>query len=577
MDMTFETQFTECSGCSEPTVLEGGFPEPARLIVGSSGRVSYKNRTVLAKDQRGVTHTAAARWHKGLWLFPTFACLVASAGLVGGCKTHPPEGSIKATTNELDELHKKTAQSPIVERKADFYVDAEPLGLEEREPWLRSPVTINARDLPFSVVVDRVMKDIAPGHVASYALDMEVGRTVNLTYTGSVHGLFEQLARLTGFRYEVKEGRPLWTEFVTRSFDLMAASGGESFRLGREDASTSGGSGGALSTPATGSTGTTGTPGTVAVTGGGNTSEYVNRLAKDTLWADVEKSVKALLSDKGTLMVAASIGTVTVRDRADRVDLVQALMDGINHNLGAQVLIRVRILEITLSKEFQYGIDWTAVMARAEGTFTLSTVAGLPTPTLGGTPASLLFQITNPSSKMNGSSAIVQALGSQGDVAVVTQPDVVALNNRVSEVKLQNQTSYLQSVTVTTTANVGSQSSLTPGLVIDGFSMYLLPRIVGDRVVLTVSSNISTLEGITSVSSGGSTIQTPELMTKEVYQNAIMSSGETLVLTGFRQLRETRNDQKFLGLSALGSQSGDKQRTELLLMITPIVLGGKAT
>ena len=513
----------------------------------------------------------------GAHLVRLCACLLLGALWLAGCKTtHPPDGTIKSTTVELDDLHKQTVKTPIVDRKDEFYVDAEPLALEDREPWLRSPVTINARDLSFSVVVDRVMKDVAPSHVASYALDLDVNRAVSLTYTGTVHGLFEQLARLTGFRYEVHNGKPAWTEFVTRSFDLMAGAGGESFRLGREDATTSGS--GALSTPTTGAVGgTTGTTGTVAVTSGGNTSEYVNRLAKDTLWTDIEKSVKALLSDKGTLMVSPSIGSVTVRDRADRIDLIASLMDGINRNLSAQVLIRVRILEVTLSKEFQYGIDWTAVMARADGTFTLSTVAGLPTPTLGGTPASLLFQITNPSSKMNGSSALIQALGSQGDVAVVTQPDVIALNNRVSEVKLQNQTSYLQSVTVTTTANVGSQSSLTPGLVIDGFSMYLLPRIVGERVVLAVSSNISTLEGITSVTSGGSTIQTPELNTKEMYQNAVMSSGETLVLTGFRQLRETRNDQKFLGLTALGSRSGDKQRTELLLMITPIVLGGKST
>jgi len=71
----------------------------------------------------------------------------------------------------------------------------------------------------------------------------------------------------------------------------------------------------------------------------------------------LEKNVKGLLTDKGMVVVSESLGTVTVRDRADRLELITDLINGINRNLGSQVLIKVRILEITLNKDFQYGID----------------------------------------------------------------------------------------------------------------------------------------------------------------------------------------------------------------------------
>jgi type II secretory pathway component GspD/PulD (secretin) len=103
--------------------------------------------------------------------------------------------------------------------------------------------------------------------------------------------------------------------------------------------------------------------------------------------------------------------------------------------------------------------------------------------------------------------------------------------------------------------------------------MYFLPRVVNGRVALTVSTNISTLERINEVSSGESMIQTPQLNSRELYQNAVMSSGETLVLAGFRQMRDSKNDEKVLGLTLLGGRTTGKERSELLFLITPVVLG----
>lgn len=492
---------------------------------------------------------------------------IAAALTVGlaGCASQP--GSIKDTTREIDLIRERATETPIIEKKTDFYVDAEPLPAEEREPWLKTPVTFNASGLPFNAVIERVLRETAPTINSSFALDMEATRPVTFTYTGTVKGLFDQLARLTGFRYELNGSKVVWTEFVTKTFDVMLTPGAESFRIGREDQQM--GQGAPGQAPMVGAGATTVNVGS----NGGDTKEYVNKSSKASVWGDLEKNIKGLMTDKGTLMVSESMGTVTVRDRADRVELVSEVINGINKNLGAQVLIKVRILEVNLNKDFQYGIDWSVVKTKADGIINFTNVIDLPNVASGLNPASLLFNLTDTNSSLAGSTALIRALGSQGDVSIVTQPEVVAVNNRVSKVQLTNQTGYLQSVSVTNTTDVGSQIALTPGVVTDGFTMYFLPRVVQGRIALTVSTNISTLERINEVSSGDSMIQTPELNSRELYQNAVMSSGETLVLAGFRQLKESRNDEKVFGTMLLGGRTSGKQRSELLFLITPIVLG----
>lgn len=495
------------------------------------------------------------------------AVAAALTGLMG-CAAQP--GSIKETTREIDEIRARATETPIIEKKSDFYVDAEPLPVEDREPWLKSPVTFNSNGLPFNAVIERVLGTVAPSVNSSFALDMEATRPVTFTYSGTVKGMFDQLARLTGFRYELNGSKVVWTEYVTKTFDVMLSPGAESFRIGRDDQQTA-------MMNAMGAGGGMGAAGSNQVvqsgTNPGDTKEYVNKTSKASMWGDLANNVKGLMTEKGTLMVSESMGTVTVRDRADRLELISELIEGINNNLGKQVLIKVRILEVNLNKDFQYGIDWNVVKQRADGVINFANTIDLPNVASGLNPASLLFNLTDAGSSLNGSTALIKALGSQGDVSVVTQPEVVAVNNRVSKVQLTNQTGYLHSVSVTNTTDVGSQVALTPGVVTDGFTMYFLPRVVNGRVALTVSTNISTLERINEVTSGDNMIQTPDLNSRELYQNAVMTSGETLVLAGFRQMKESKNDEKVLGLTLLGGRTSGKQRSELLFLITPVVLG----
>src|SRR5204863_1303713 len=143
--------------------------------------------------------------------------------------------------------------------------------------------------------------------------------------------------------------------------------------------------------------------------------------------------------------------------------------------------------------------------------------------------------------KWAGSSMIINALSTQGKVRKETSASVATLNHQPVPVQVARQTAYLKSSQTTISANVGTTTSLSPGVVTSGFTMTVLPNVLDNgTVMLQFSTDISTLRQITTVSSGGSSsssqIQTPEIDTRNFLQRVAMKSGQTLVVSGFEQM-----------------------------------------
>ena len=178
-----------------------------------------------------------------------------------------------------------------------------------------------------------------------------------------------------------------------------------------------------------------------------------------------------------------------------------------------------------------------------------------------------------------GSSTFINALAQQGKVSIDTQPRVVTLNNQVAEIGINTQTTYLASVSTTTTTNVGSTATLTPGTVTTGFSLYLLPKIQGNNVYLQISSTLASLITLkqytgntTGSSSNSSAIYAPIVSSKRFNQRSAVPSGDTLVLAGFKQLKNEANKQSLFGSDALGGYGGNQTNVETIVLITPTIL-----
>jgi type II secretory pathway component GspD/PulD (secretin) len=73
--------------------------------------------------------------------------------------------------------------------------------------------------------------------------------------------------------------------------------------------------------------------------------------------------------------------------------------------------------------------------------------------------------------------------------------------------------------------------------------MNILPRVIEqDRIMLRIALGITDLVQLREFTSGASSIQLPEVDSTGFLQNAVLQSGETLVLAGFE--RKGANDTK---------------------------------
>ena len=395
---------------------------------------------------------------------------------------------------------------------------------------------------------------------------------VLISYSGTAAGLLDVIAGRFGVFWKYENGGVLFYSLETKTFVLSAVPGDSSLT-----ANVTGG--GSNSSSGSGSAGTpSGTSSSTSSTSSGDASgSHTGVNSSLSVWSDINKAVKSMLSQSGSAVITPSTGTVMVTDNPVYVKRVGEYIARENEVLSKQVLMQVKVLSVTINDSNQYGVNWNAVFNSLSKNVGITATNAFPTgPGVGSLSMSVLNSAAAGTniSQFAGSSAVIDALSTQGKVTLVTSATIVTLNNQPVPVQVGTQTSYLASVATTNTANVGTTSMLTPGVVQTGFNMNLLPHLLDDgRVLLQFAVNISSLNKMNSVTSGGNTIEIPEVDSRDFLQRVSMHSGQTLILSGFEQTSDSVNKQGIGSADNValgGGVSSQKSRNIVVIMITPV-------
>lgn len=314
---------------------------------------------------------------------------------------------------------------------------------------------------------------------------------------------------------------------------------------------------------------------------------------QDNLWKNLHDSIKSVLSPTGKLNVSPSTSSVTVTDKPSILLRVDRLIKSQNDIMKRQVQIDVQVLNVDVEAQDNYGINWGLVLNGADAQFTINGQAVSQIPSAAGngeaittftksavfipTNTTQAFTLGTASGNLNGSSLIINALSSITKTSLVTSTAVTTLSNQPVPVQFIDQISYLASAQSTISGQGGlSQVSLTPGQITTGFSLNILPVIQSDSsVFLQLSINISALKRIAQFTSGGSSLQLPETLQRNIMQKAVIRSGDTFVVTGFD------SDEKAINNSGVGGTynwllgggvSADRKRTRMVILVTPRVV-----
>jgi type IVB pilus formation R64 PilN family outer membrane protein len=400
--------------------------------------------------------------------------------------------------------------------------------------------------------------------------------TTRLSYTnGSLSGLLDLVATKNNLSWRYQNGAVEIYKYQTKTFKVHAIPGASdleaSVMRGGNGASTGANSGGGQMAGMGSATTTTGS------TGGNTTTQNTTMSATElSAWKDLENSIKSMLSSEGKVVISQTAGTVTVTDTPQIMAQVERFVDDTNRIMTKQVVVHYRVLSVDQNNTATLGLNWQAVFNAMNKNYGVSLASmALPQAAAGSAILSALIPstATGGMGQLSGSEVLIQALETQGRVSRVTSGALTTLNNRPAPVQVVNEKGYLASVQALQTANVGSSTALTPGKVVTGFSMNLMPHILDDdRVLMQYNMNISSLRGIFTATSGDSTIQTPEVDTRTFMQQVSMRAGETLIISGFERAGITLD--RTGSLVKGGGESDSEDKAVVVILITPILTDG---
>ncbi len=393
--------------------------------------------------------------------------------------------------------------------------------------------------------------------------------TLPIKYSGKLSGLLNQVTARLGlaWNYSSEDQSVRVTYFDTKTFDVWAFGDDQVI----ESTVKSG-----LVTSTGGGGGTGGSSSTTGASGESGSNQSTTVTIKTSLIGDIEKNVKTMLSQQpaGRMYLSRSTGTLTVSDRPKVLSNIASYLNSINRSITRQVLFNVKIFEVSLKDKDQAALNWTAVYTSLSNKWGFSlknTATGISNDAVSGS-ISILDTSGLP---WAGSNIIMQALSEQGRISNVRSPSITTLNLQPAPIQIGNVKSYVASSTTTTTASVGSSTSLSPATITSGFNMMLLPRIIDqDNLLLMITLSMSSKPTFQTFESNGASVQTADYDTKNLSPKVKLRSGQTLVLTGFEESNENAaksgvGDPGFFGLG--GSQIRSTGHNVLVVLITPVV------
>jgi len=393
----------------------------------------------------------------------------------------------------------------------------------------------------------------------------------DVSYNGNLGGLLDIVTARLGISWKYEDGMVTFFYLQTARFDIEPSDA--KYTLTGSVVS------GVTNSSSSGDAGNSGNAGGVGGESGTNLKSDVS-MGND-LYTDLKSTASSMLTPGvGRLDMNKTTGTVVVTDVPDVVRRVGEYLTTENTALSRQVNLKVVIYTVNSDTSDAVGIDWTAVYKSLSGKYGINLAGPSGAVTDGGSLSfSVLDTATGSAKQFAGSSFLFDALSKQTKVADVRTIPLMTTNMASASVVVGRQIAYLKSTTSTPYTNGNStvaSETLTPGTVTTGTNITIFPKILagGDRMMLNMFLNISSLVSLRTSGEGTNKIETPEVDSRSVPQRVWLRPGQTVVISGLEQDVSNASKQGMGSPDNLvtgGNRSGDKTRQSFVITVTPFV------
>ncbi len=293
------------------------------------------------------------------------------------------------------------------------------------------------------------------------------------------------------------------------------------------------------------------------------------------VWTNIQEALEAFRSENGIIRINRNAGVIYLADRPGRVASMVRFLDSLMEALHRQVFIEAKIMEVTLSDEASYGIDWSNLNINFVDSGNLLT----ETFALNVNSGAIV------KAGQSGFSAFLDYLETQGDVTVVSNPHLAVMNGQSAVLTVGYQFPYGDITGVDRDAETGV---ITFGTSIKrailGLQLGITSHISAQGIItLNIIPTITRIQGEEKVelptgTTSSQAISNPIIDLQELSTTVRVREGNSIVLAGLiSQIRQANNEglpflSNIPGLGAFfKNMKNVKEHRELVIYITPYI------
>ncbi len=206
---------------------------------------------------------------------------------------------------------------------------------------------------------------------------------------------------------------------------------------------------------------------------------------------DVLPVVQAALSPDGQAQSYEPLRAIVVEDRPDVIGHVGEIITSLDHP-PRQVLIEAQVLEVRLSRDLRFGIDWSLIFSTNGGAGEV-TVEGFASPPGSGQGLFVTWGKGDFASSL-------EALEGVEELSTLAAPQLLAIDGAEAQIIIGEQLGFPVVTTVENTViqsveflDTGTQLKLTPTIAGDGYVMMAIhPELSNGKVEAGLPSKTTT-------------------------------------------------------------------------------------
>jgi len=318
--------------------------------------------------------------------------------------------------------------------------------------------------------------------------------------------------------------------------------------------------------------------------GSGQAGSSISTTSETDFWQGLQEILQGIIGtgEGRHVVVSAQAGLATIRALPVEIRAAQDFLQAAQTSLQRQVVLEARIVEVTLSDQYQQGVDWSRITSKiGNGVTELSfSGANIDSGNLGG-----VLGLSFSNQTFGG---MVELLSTQGQVQVLSSPRVTATNNQKAVIKIGEDEYFVTDISTTTVTGTATTSTpniqLTPFF--SGIALDVTPQIgESGQITLHIHPSVTeTTEQEKVISLNNERFVLPLARSNIRESDTIIRArdGEVVIIGGLMQTgySEDVSSVPFLGsIPFLGELFTNRRQTEtkkeLVIMLRPTIVGAE--